>query len=364
MRRLLVLGLVATTLALGGCITTVDVKKLSVDPTAAAKTRGLRYSLPATYLLVQPQADGTATYNWVYLPDPANSYVVNKKSLLAKFTLDVATTNGILSSVEAAGDATAVAAKLLDSTQAVYAAREAAAAKVSTAATTAQASAKTSLSAATLAVAQAQSERDITNADASASTTDKRAAQIKLANAQLALTQATTAANALGVTSADLVTPPKTTKAPGTRQYGPMLFRVVLDGDGVKLVSVKKQEQFDTVVAATAPSTTAAAAPAAPSFACALAAGTSLKAGKALTFTVNVAPPVAGADAADSTLNAGILPSGAQMALKPAADGKSFTVTIKKGLAFGPYTLIPAVIPTPGATAVNCSSVALTVDAH
>src|SRR6266550_2477843 len=106
--------------AFSGCTTWVDVKK--IDPGSDAA--GLRYSLPATFLLVQPLPDGSASYTWVYLPDSDNTYAINQHAVLAKFTLDVTLANGLLGKVNAQSDDTAVLAKLFDAAQATYVARE------------------------------------------------------------------------------------------------------------------------------------------------------------------------------------------------------------------------------------------------
>jgi hypothetical protein len=165
-----------------GCTTWVKVEK--AHPTS----KGIRYSLPATFLLVQPLADGTASYSWVYLPDPNNAYTMEQHALLAKFTLDVTVANGLLSKVNSQSDDTAVAAKLLDSAQSVYAAKATAGgAQAKTDAAT-LATAKTALASAQLAMTQAQMENQaIIAAGSGATDAQKLAAQLKLIDAQAAL---------------------------------------------------------------------------------------------------------------------------------------------------------------------------------
>ena len=60
--------------SLTSCISVVKVEKFT------GKENGLRYSLPATYLLVTPKSDGTASYEWVYLPDPDNDLPPENRS--------------------------------------------------------------------------------------------------------------------------------------------------------------------------------------------------------------------------------------------------------------------------------------------
>lgn len=68
--------------------------------------------MPEPYLLVKPKADGTATYEWVFLPDRNNEYVVAPKSLFATYKMTVATENGFLTSASFDGTANEVASKL------------------------------------------------------------------------------------------------------------------------------------------------------------------------------------------------------------------------------------------------------------
>jgi len=121
------------TLLLAGCTTIIDVERYT------GTQQGLRYSLPATYLLVTPKADGSATYEWVSLPDPANEYVVRATSFLSKYTLDLTFDNGMLTKVTSKQDATDVPVKAIQAAQTVYAARVAATAAARAAVTGADA---------------------------------------------------------------------------------------------------------------------------------------------------------------------------------------------------------------------------------
>jgi hypothetical protein len=112
--------------AVAGCTTIIDVERYT------GTQQGLRYSLPATYLLVTPKADGSATYEWVSLPDPGNEYVVRATSWLSKYTLDLTFDNGMLAKVTSKQDATDVPVKAIQAAQTVYAARVAAAARAAT----------------------------------------------------------------------------------------------------------------------------------------------------------------------------------------------------------------------------------------
>ena len=126
-------GLAAAALLLAACTTIIDVERYT------GREQGLRYSLPATYLLVTPKADGSATYEWVSLPDPGNEYVVRATSWLSKYTLDLTFDNGMLAKVTSKQDATDVPVKAIQAAQTIYATRVAAAAAARAAAGTADA---------------------------------------------------------------------------------------------------------------------------------------------------------------------------------------------------------------------------------
>jgi len=96
----------AGAIVLCGCTTLVTVKP------APTKDEGLTYSLPATYLLVTPSADGTVTYQWLYLPDERYRYTVKASGFLSKYSLDVQRQNGLLKQVGASSDTTGVTSQL------------------------------------------------------------------------------------------------------------------------------------------------------------------------------------------------------------------------------------------------------------
>ena len=336
------ISILSAALTLTGCISSVTVKQIARNDVT---TRGLRYSLPATFLLVQPQADGTATYNWVYLPDPDKTYVIQKTSFLAKFTLDVATSNGLLTSVEAQGDSTGVAAKLFDAAQSVYSAKVGADAKAARTDPASIASAKAALAAAKLSDDQAHAEQAIVNADSNASTSDKRAAAIKVADADLALSQAQAT-----VTAADAsfdIAGANATPRGLTRQYGPILFRVVQEDGHVSLLAMNNQGSYDTVTAQTAtPGSPGAGV--SGKFMPSLAPEQKLLVGENLKLRINFSDAIVDLDVARSNLVRDHLPVTARMTRQVAADGKSAIIIFPDGLPAGSYSLVPALIETPG----------------
>jgi hypothetical protein len=110
-------GCVVTSCLLAGCVTNITV-------TPDDGTGALTYSLPSTYLLVTPAADGSATYQWVCLPDENAKYQVKAGSFLAKYTLDVQIQNGLLKQVGGSQDSSGVAAESLKTVAAILAANQ------------------------------------------------------------------------------------------------------------------------------------------------------------------------------------------------------------------------------------------------
>lgn len=95
-------------LMLSGCVTSVTVSPGASDD-------GITYSLPQTYLLVTPAADGTVNYQWLYLPDERHQYTVKSSAFLAKYTSDLQLENGLLKQFGGQQDTTDVTSQLAKS---------------------------------------------------------------------------------------------------------------------------------------------------------------------------------------------------------------------------------------------------------
>ena len=94
MKRLIVLSLLAVG-ALSACTTRMTVKK------ATDATPGLRYYLPRPVLVAKPQSDGSVTFSIEYLSDTTQEYAIDAKSYVAKHKLRVETeASGILKKVQ------------------------------------------------------------------------------------------------------------------------------------------------------------------------------------------------------------------------------------------------------------------------
>jgi hypothetical protein len=341
MKSLQPLLVTGAALLLSGCISTTTVTKIA-DPDNSTD-RGLRYSLPVTMLLVQPQGDGSATYTWVYPPDPNNTYAITQQAFLSKFTLDVTVANGLLSKVNSQNDATALPAKLFDSAQTAFAGAEtkkAADAKTKAAAVTA---AQTVLASAALALDQANADVTLY---ATGTDDQKLAAKVKVSDAQIAYNHALTAVQS-AQSSADA---PAVGSGPtAAKQYGPVLFMLVSEGSSQHLRAVNVQVVSDTVIPATAPAASTGAA--ATTWTLTPEAGVTYTSGtKPLIVRFNVAP---GAKAVDQGTS-GLVDSKTLKAVKPlpafSIVGDKVVLTFANGLPAGKYTASPALSATVGGT--------------
>jgi uncharacterized protein YceK len=206
-------------LAMSGCYSTVTVQK------AKPGAPGVRYSLPAPYLLVEPGSDGTATYTWLYLPDASQQYVVTANSFLAKYTLDVKTSNGLLTQVGESADSTDVASKLLSSLAAADKAGQSSAGKNSS--KTGSQSSQSSNGNGTSQNAQGQSNQAAPGQPTTTQETKTDASGKKTTTTTTTMTQPN-------------ATPAKVTSTGGIQKaYGPVLLKLIQDANGgVSLIPV------------------------------------------------------------------------------------------------------------------------------
>jgi hypothetical protein len=109
-------GVVGLALLVGGCHSTVDVRKVGPDD---YETRGVRYSLPKPFLKVVPASDGTVTVEVEYLPDLAHTYAIDAETTLGKHKLEVMVDKGLLTSVVFDPDTAAVGKQAVSSGAAI-----------------------------------------------------------------------------------------------------------------------------------------------------------------------------------------------------------------------------------------------------
>lgn len=350
---------VLLTLSVQGCATWVDVEKFNqpvTDPknpseVPAATQKGFRYSMPEPYLLVKPKADGTATYDWVFLPDRNNEYVVSPQSFLATYKMTIATENGFLTSASFDGTANEVASKLASVVGDVNAANKTAEATAQkaveqagkTKATADETAFNTKLAAAQKAVADAEvtqtsaaTELNFYESGAGKSAKD----EVKLA-ALLAKQKADAMLTLMRSRLQDVLASSSGAKDDGGAQQGvgkamgPVLFRLVQTANSVSLVQVDIQRVFETSgtpAKATSPSASAAATLTAKKVS--KAAGTTV-----VDFS---------ASAAIEIVNGGVLNLNkgneaydkSKVAYKKETEDKQYKVTFSPTLPLGDYTLV------------------------
>lgn len=103
--------------ALSGCTTLMSGGPATKDGT------GIRYSLPAPHIFLNPQADGTITVEVKYLPDPNNTYTLNIDSYLSNTTFNVGLENGMLTSLALDSKSSEVAGKVISAATEIQKAR-------------------------------------------------------------------------------------------------------------------------------------------------------------------------------------------------------------------------------------------------
>jgi hypothetical protein len=214
-RSFVILLVVATAT---GCYSSVTVR-----PATEAST-GIRYSLPATYLLVTPSANGSATYTWLYLPDTTQQYAVEADNFLTMSTLDVQTENGLLKQVGQSMDSSAVASKALSS----YAALRAAEAKSKSSSKSGDDSSSSDSSTS----GKSKKSQSTSSDDGSPQTTTTQETKTDETGKKKTTTTTTT-------TQQTSPKPQKPTSSGAIQAaYGPVLLKVVQTGNSVSLIPV------------------------------------------------------------------------------------------------------------------------------
>lgn len=241
-RLSLLLGLVPT---LASCATFIESRR--DDGTG----EGLRYSLPAPFLIVTPQSDGTLRTSIELLPDPNRTYVLRTRSMISSYTLDVQLENQMLRSVSLNANAAATAEQLAESAGNVAAhridARQAAAGQAETARTTAA-----------TALREAELNLEIAEATLDELQNSAGVAADVLLQARLEVREATVRRDAALRTVNSTPNALASANAPGSdgalMAAGPMIFRIVPTADqGVQLVAVRGPASFPTSTAARVP---------------------------------------------------------------------------------------------------------------
>jgi hypothetical protein len=256
------LGIGALVTLLSGCTTILSGRPASKDK------NGIRYSLPAPHVFLNPQPDGTVIVEVKYLADPTNTYSLNLKSYLSKATFNVSLKDGMLTQVSLNSDATGVPAGVTTAATALQNARIAADQTEKEAKKAKIEADKQVATAGANAVREqkekiAQLEGKLAFALSNPGTmTQEEVLNIKaeINHEKLVLTQLESRLVSAGGNPAanqplSAFMDPNATDAGVLEAYGPVLFRVLPAGTGVKLVSIENQRTFETAASAATPQT-------------------------------------------------------------------------------------------------------------
>ena len=245
MRLLGTTGILIAGLMLSACTTVIGVEKVN-GPTDEKK--GLRFALPAPFLLVTPRPDGGIDVEVKYFPDPENEYAIHTWSLMSAYTLEVNLEGGLLKDVTYKPNDSAVVARLVESAGKVTEAKFQTEAAAEKAKAERVASARTAARKAEDEVAAIEAElrtlEDLQKEgkDVSAKITDAR---IRLAVAK-ARAESARAGVAVAVDSSFNV--PHDPKSPTSFPvaWGAVLYRIVETPQGVALRRIADQKEFET----------------------------------------------------------------------------------------------------------------------
>lgn len=221
---------------LSGCATFVSGERADLGK------GGYEYSLPVPIIVVTPQANGTLDVKVDYLPDPNNTYVLRTESLISSYTLDVKRTNGMLTSVSLDAKADGVAEAIAESAGNVVKAKGDVLAKEKEKAEIAEKEQLKAIDQAelSLAIAVAKQKTII----AAKETSKFLDAELAVAEAQAKLDHLSKRVASGGASYNDPGDGTLPTAA------GPVIFRVVTEADGVKLVALDGPSSFVTSLAA------------------------------------------------------------------------------------------------------------------
>jgi hypothetical protein len=242
-RRTTSIAILALVASLGsGCMTWITSERLTDN------AEGLRYALPAVFLRVTPQPNGTMMVEKLILPDESQEYVLRVDSFIAAYSFNATVASGLLTSATFAPDTTGVAAKAVETTGNLLKTRIETSAdaqgKRNEAAQRAKSTAEEAKTELIVAEVKLQRLKDLGKTGF-----DIEEAETAVAVARAKFERARQAAAAFGFTEFN---------APGSgadrgefpKAWGPVLYRVVMSRDGVALQPVAEQRQFDTSVAA------------------------------------------------------------------------------------------------------------------
>lgn len=251
-----------TLAAMTGCATT-----MSGGPVTTKNTGGIRYYLPAPHIVLTPKPDGTIEVKVEYLPDPNNAYTLDVDSYFSSATIDVTLSNGMLTKINLNADSSEVAEKAIEAGSAIQKARMDAEQAKKKAEHDAKVAEETATEAAVQAVKKKEEELDLLVAkldfykqqpDGAIQEEHFRELDLQILETKIQLDYLKQKA---GITAADSANNSAAFNAPDQthssllKAWGPVFFRVLSDGEGVKLVAVEGQKTYQTSVSRVPPKT-------------------------------------------------------------------------------------------------------------
>jgi hypothetical protein len=236
--------IIAISGVMSGCVSWLSVEKVTEE--TGSRNTGIRYYLPQPFIRVTPQADGSIEVQELFLPDPKEQYAIDVVSLLSNHTLDITLEGGFLKKIQLDAKSAEVAKALIESGGKLAEAKLTTNAEVEKAAANAKNAAegerqkKIATAQATLAneerdLAVINAKLEVLRARPQSADRDRQILDLELERAEKqALVDA--ARSSLSTVSSGAFLAPGAKKEKEDPAYSPVLFRVVPDGDGVKLV--------------------------------------------------------------------------------------------------------------------------------
>jgi hypothetical protein len=249
------LALITFVLVGAGCTTTLDGR------IARAGNEGLRYYLPAPHIYLVPQADGSVLAEVKYLPDPSRAYTLNLNAYLSAATFDVQTSNGLLTSVSLDSDSSAVAVAAVQAAKDIRVAKLTAEQAQVQARKTQDGAKQAAVKSATAEVLAQREALDLlldkrkfyVDNPIAANEETRRDLELEISQAKLKLAQLEHRVGlARDAASSSFNDPGAGSDAGAGKAYGPIFFRVLPEGRGVKLVAVEPQLEITTTAGALA----------------------------------------------------------------------------------------------------------------
>jgi hypothetical protein len=227
---------------MSGCVSWLSVEKVTKE--TGSRNTGIRYYLPQPFIQVTPQADGSIEVQEVLLPNPNEQYAIDVVSLLSNHTLDIKLEGGFLKTIQLDAKSAEVAKALIESGGKLAETKINTDADLEKAAATAKNAAEKerqkNIETAQATLANAERDLAVVNAKLEvqrarpqSAERDKEILTLELMRAEKqAFVDA--ARSSLSILSSGAFLDPKKKKEDPA--YSPVLFRVVPDGNGVKLV--------------------------------------------------------------------------------------------------------------------------------